>query len=595
MSSLTGYLTSSGIDLSFIFQSGNSGLTTGYIINDGRDIGSIFKAITVYTTPLTGLTIQSGADISTLFDGVPNTPLPSIPGCCMWLDSTDTSTITLAGNRVTSWVDKSVNKFVFNQTTNDNRPTYTANSRNTLATITFDRTFSQYLLGPSNFSIGTSSYSLFVVCNITVSNATICGIFNKSRFNASDGRIIMNQESSSQLGITYIHTNGSLTFGSGIYPVGTYRILELIVNRSGNLDSSYQNGTSLKSLSITDSKNYMDTTDVMLIGAYNNANGGANPPQAGYYLSGNIAEIVAFKGVDLTDTNRQRVEGYLAWKWGIATLLHTEHPYRYMSPSVAAITGCCLWLDASDSTTITTSSGSRVSQWRDKSSNAFAFNQITTACRPVNTNTQNGLKTITFTADSVTTTNSDYLLGPDSFSIGTSSYSLFVVCNVNLNGGVPCGIFNKSRLAPQDGRIIMVQDSGNFLIQYTHPGDTFLPSTPNVYTVGNYRILELIVNRTEGMDYAYQNGSLLTSIAVSDTFNYENNANKMMIGAYPNSTGTLPAEGYYLSGNVAEILSYKGADMTTTNRQNIEGYLAWKWGIQTFLPSEHPNRNIPPN
>jgi antitoxin component YwqK of YwqJK toxin-antitoxin module len=593
MSSLTGYLTSSGIDLSFIFQSGNSGLTTGYIINDGRDIGFIFKAITVYTTPLTGLTIQSGADISTLFDGVPNTPLPSIPGCCMWLDSTDTSTITLAGSRVTSWVDKSVNKFVFNQTTNDNRPTYTANSRNTLATITFDRTFSQYLLGPSNFSIGTSSYSLFVVCNITVSNTTICGIFNKALFGSLKGRIIMVQDSSGLL-LKYTHdSDAGLASSSATYTVGNYRILELIVNQTSNIDYAYQNGTFLKSVSITDSYNYENNACVMLIGAYNNGQG--TGVQAGYFLSGNIAEIVAFKGVDLTDTNRQRVEGYLAWKWGIATLLPTDHPYRYMSPSVAAITGCCLWLDASDSATITTSSGSRVSQWRDKSSNAFAFNQITTACRPVNTNTQNGLKTITFTADSVTTTNSDYLLGPDSFSIGTSSYSLFVVCNVSLNGGVPCGIFNKSRLAPQDGRIIMVQDSGNFSIQYTHPNDTFLPSTPNVYTVGNYRILELIVNRTEGMDYAYQNGSLLTSIAVSDTFNYENNTNRMMIGAYPDSTGTLPAEGYYLSGNVAEILSYKGADMTTTNRQNIEGYLAWKWGIQTFLPSEHPNRNTPPN
>ena len=594
MSSLTGYLTSSGIDLSFIFQSGNSGLTTGYLIEDGRDIGSIFKAITVYTTSSTGLTIQSGADISTLFDSVANTPLPSIPGCCMWLDSTDTTTIDLSGTRVKSWVDKSVNRFVFNQTTNDNRPTYTANSRNTLATITFDRVSSQYLLGPSNFSIGTSSYSLFVVCNITVANTVICGIFNKSLYGATAGRIIMNQESS-QLAIAYTHTSGGLlSFGSANYTVGTYRILELIINRSGNLDSSYQNGTLLSSLSITDSNNYIDTANVMLIGAYNDVNGGANPPQPGYYLSGNIAEIVAFKGIDLTTTNRQSVEGYLAWKWGIATLLPAAHPYRYMSPSVAAITGCCIWLDASDANTISTSAG-RVTQWRDKSVNGFAFNQGTSARRPVNTNTQNGLRTITFTADSVTTTNSDYLLGPDNFSIGTSSYSLFVVCNVTLNTGDPCGIFNKSAFAAQDGRILMVQDSGNFTIQYTHPGNTFLPSTPNNYTVGTYRILELIVNRTEGMDYAYQNGSLLTSIAVSDATNYTNSANKMMIGAYPDGNGTLPAEGYYLSGNVAEILSYKGADMTTTNRQNIEGYLAWKWGIQTFLPGDHPNRNTPPN
>ena len=159
MLSLTGYLTNAGIDLSFIFQPGNSGLTTGYIINDGRDIGTIFKAITIYPTRLTGLKIQSGADISTLFDGISSADLPlSIPGCCMWLDSTDISTITLVSTKVASWVDKSINEFVFNQTTDNNRPTYTSNGRNSLATLTFDATNSTYLLGPSNFSIGTSSY-----------------------------------------------------------------------------------------------------------------------------------------------------------------------------------------------------------------------------------------------------------------------------------------------------------------------------------------------------------------------------------------------------------------------------------------------------
>ena len=37
------------------------------------------------------------------------------------------------------------------------------------------------------------------------------------------------------------------------------------------------------------------------------------------------------------------------------------------------------------------------------------------------------------------------------------------------------------------------------------------------------------------------------------------------------------------------------ADATSfTNDQIIEGYLAWKWGIQTSLPSNHPHRNAAP-
>jgi hypothetical protein len=33
---------------------------------------------------------------------------------------------------------------------------------------------------------------------------------------------------------------------------------------------------------------------------------------------------------------------------------------------------------------------------------------------------------------------------------------------------------------------------------------------------------------------------------------------------------------------------------SATDRQKIEGYLAWKWGIQASLPAAHPYRNAAP-
>jgi hypothetical protein len=33
---------------------------------------------------------------------------------------------------------------------------------------------------------------------------------------------------------------------------------------------------------------------------------------------------------------------------------------------------------------------------------------------------------------------------------------------------------------------------------------------------------------------------------------------------------------------------------TTYQRQQVEGYLAWKWGIQANLPANHPFKNAPP-
>jgi hypothetical protein len=35
-------------------------------------------------------------------------------------------------------------------------------------------------------------------------------------------------------------------------------------------------------------------------------------------------------------------------------------------------------------------------------------------------------------------------------------------------------------------------------------------------------------------------------------------------------------------------------DVTTTTRQKIEGYLAWKWGLAANLPGGHPYEFGPP-
>jgi hypothetical protein len=45
--------------------------------------------------------------------------------------------------------------------------------------------------------------------------------------------------------------------------------------------------------------------------------------------------------------------------------------------------------------------------------------------------------------------------------------------------------------------------------------------------------------------------------------------------------------------SVAEHLVFNRT-LTTTERQDIEGYLAWKWGLQANLPSGHPYKNAAP-
>lgn len=51
--------------------------------------------------------------------------------------------------------------------------------------------------------------------------------------------------------------------------------------------------------------------------------------------------------------------------------------------------------------------------------------------------------------------------------------------------------------------------------------------------------------------------------------------------------------GWHFSGIIYEVLIYNKV-VTSDERQNIEGYLAWKWGLQTNLPSTHSNRSSAP-
>jgi hypothetical protein len=46
-------------------------------------------------------------------------------------------------------------------------------------------------------------------------------------------------------------------------------------------------------------------------------------------------------------------------------------------------------------------------------------------------------------------------------------------------------------------------------------------------------------------------------------------------------------------GHLCEIIIYNTA-ITTREQEQIEGYLAWKWGLQKSLPSNHPFYLFPP-
>jgi hypothetical protein len=52
-----------------------------------------------------------------------------------------------------------------------------------------------------------------------------------------------------------------------------------------------------------------------------------------YFLNGFISEMLVTNGV-LSTTDRQRIEGYLAWKWGLQANLANNHPFKFSPPYI---------------------------------------------------------------------------------------------------------------------------------------------------------------------------------------------------------------------------------------------------------------------
>jgi hypothetical protein len=74
-----------------------------------------------------------------------------------------------------------------------------------------------------------------------------------------------------------------------------------------------------------------------------------------------------------------------------------------------------------------------------------------------------------------------------------------------------------------------------------------------------------------------------TSQTVSDTTS-GTYSGTFSVGSGPNG---------FISGNICELIVFN-KDVTTSERQQVEGYLAYKWGLTSSLPSTHPYIKIQP-
>jgi hypothetical protein len=108
---------------------------------------------------------------------------------------------------------------------------------------------------------------------------------------------------------------------------------------------------------------------------------------------------------------------------------------------------------------------------------------------------------------------------------------------------------------------------------------------------GVYRLLSLY---SDPSNSTASNRSIISANGtIVSQENTLNNAPKTGNPAYSLEIGALGSGVGRFVGNFAEIVFLTG-EINNIDRQQMEGYLAWKWGTQSQLPADHPYKSAAP-
>ena len=253
-----------------------------------------------YTIPLTG---GFGGNVSATGSITISTWIPSNLGAslAMWLDASDLSTITQSGGLVSQWNDKSGNNRHLGETDNNLKPTYRANVLNGKAGIDF-------YLNKRLYSTTTPTVA-YVATIIRAQNATWDNYHT----------ILDSRTNATRMG--GLRAAGGTGFWYDVYPA-----------------AAWEDGTSM---TVSGSFNTINNPHIMEFTSYSGRGNPMSGVTVGNYDAGGNGgsgiqyEIIALSSVPSV-ADREKIEGYLAHKWGLAANLPSGHTYKSSPPSITA-------------------------------------------------------------------------------------------------------------------------------------------------------------------------------------------------------------------------------------------------------------------
>jgi hypothetical protein len=247
-----------------------------------------------------------------------------------------------------------------------------------------------------------------------------------------------------------------------------------------------------------------------------------------------------------------------------------------LPPTPSPVAGYKVWLDAADTATITQSGGA-VSQWLDKSANAYTFTQGTASYKPTTgANTQNGKNVLTLGTN-------DNLESSAASSVWkflhTSSYTIFFALkfNVTTYGGHPISTCDST---PNSG-IDTYQDSPgkfqNIVLRGASGTYVIANVTASNALTTNFTYVTLINDCTNATpanrsDIRIKQGSAIKNNVQASSVNTGNPQRTMQLFDYVAGGN----EG--IDGQFGELIIYESI-LSSGDILLNQQYLADKWGV----------------
>lgn len=550
-----------------------------------------------------------------------------ISGLVAWFDAADTTTLTLSGSLVSEWRSK-VGIVRAIQNTSGNQPTWSETGRNSLPAIVASANKFLDFADAATLPSGASTSHIFATAYSSTANTGYRQLFNQASLTAGQGRLILRLNT----GVITATASGS-AFDTN--SPSTWTDADRIVQ------AAYVNGSAIR-LGVDGTTTLAAKTSVN----YNTINNNIRllapiDGRSNEHWEGSIQEIMLFSR-ELAVFERQLIEGYMAAKWNLRSLLPVGHPYKSTMPvntpeitlqsgtgyfgstfettdtggqwyaddtAISGATGSTYTLVAEDegkSISYRNSNGisntlryfvppdvSVLVAWWDAAATStltLSGSQVASWASRVGTATWAQATTTVRPTWSATGRNSlPAVLSNGSnqrmtysngvLPTGTNvSHTMFLGFNSGGSGSFRC-LMNWSTASGGTGRYFGHNNSVN--VTFTGANST----TDNFTTISWANQDKIMSTQVTGTASTINVDGSTTAFTKTTTYNTTVNANAALFSTI--------ASAQYWQGSAQDLIVYNRA-LSLADRQRVEGYMAAKWNLRTLLPSDHPFKSATP-